>query len=404
MRVLFVSNLFPPAFLGGYELECAQVAEHLHALGHEVAVISTQDPNNQSSSYPFSVYRTMKLIKDFTIPIHRTERINRWKTSNYNYNMTQKAIEDFSPDCVFLWSMLRIGVGPAFAAQDAGIPIAWRFGDENIAGFRSTPKGKTPISFLKHLIDEHILKRSTISGLNFTHTSCISQLTKKRLIESGIPIQKAEIHYKGIPIELFPMKKNPGKLSQPLKILHVGQLHDYKGVFVLQKAIDLLALSIPVELTYIGSGPKEIEERLHHFANKSQAKVTFKGKLPYESLGAEYRQYDIFIFPSLWEEPQGTSYLEAMASGVPVISTSNGGQKEILENGKTALFYDKDNPKALLQQVEKVTHNNTLRQELVSNARALVEQNYSLNTYVKQIETFLKSACTHKEKANESVS
>jgi glycosyltransferase involved in cell wall biosynthesis len=111
-------------------------------------------------------------------------------------------------------------------------------------------------------------------------------------------------------------------------------------------------------------------------------------------LSGVYREHDIFVFPSTWQEPFGLTHLEAMACGTPVISTADGGHGEFLKDGENALIFEKENPGQLAAQISRLISDNDLAGHLAATARAMVEQEFTLQRYVTDIEAFLQEAAT----------
>ncbi|CAA9219086.1 MAG: hypothetical protein AVDCRST_MAG93-370, partial [uncultured Chloroflexia bacterium] len=61
MKVLFVSNLYPPAYIGGYELNCADVAQELRARGHEVLVLTSTYRSDELPEREPGILRHLKM-------------------------------------------------------------------------------------------------------------------------------------------------------------------------------------------------------------------------------------------------------------------------------------------------------------------------------------------------------
>lgn len=400
MRILFITNLFPPAVIGGFELECSQTASLLASWGHEVYILTSDYKCNSSSQkFPFPIKRSLKLFLPFEKPPTSSLRFKKWKIGKHNYAEAILAIEEFKPDVVFFWSPLRIGVMPARAAMEKGIPIVWKIGDEVLAGFVPSPLKLTPIGFYRWLFDHVIWRSNTIKGINFTYASCISETTKKNLLKNGVPLDKAVIIHKGIIIKQFPMKDNPGSLSEPIRLLYVGRLHPEKGVDTLIKAVNKAAKksSQVLTLTIIGTGAENYCNELKNIADQGKAVVNFVGFMPFDQLSSIYQSHDIFIFPTFGEEGQGSSYLEAMASGLPVIATNHGGHGELLFDGKNALIFPKGNVEALSNQILNLINDESLRKKLSEEGRRYVEKNLILDQTVRSLEKLLYEAYSKKK-------
>ena len=86
---------------------------------------------------------------------------------------------------------------------------------------------------------------------------------------------------------------------------------------------------------------------------------------------------DVFAVPSR-REGQGMAALEAMAAGVPLVAARVGGLADMLADGETALLVPSDDPDALAAALSRLQSDSRLRQKLVANARALVQERYAL--------------------------
>jgi glycogen synthase len=392
MRLLFVSNLFPPGISGGFEIECRQVADALASRGHQLCILTTPwgcpTPIKEEVDYP--VYRTLQLFYPFEQPISSALRLKKWWIGKHNFRATREAIEAFHPDLLFIWSPLRIGISSARAAISANIPYSWRIGDETLASYVSSPFLPTPQGLYRWLSDHFLFPNNTLEGLSFDRTSLISSTTKERLSAKGINLSKAEVAYKGIPVECFPAKEHPGSLSDPARLLYVGRLHPQKGVHTIIEAVKKLAKSDAIELTIVGTGSADYVAQLKQMADGCNLPINFLGFIPYELLSAVYREHQIFIFPSNSLEAQGATYLEAMCSGLAVIGTAGGGQGEILRDGENALTFPEGDADALSEQLHRLLKDDQLRTGIACQGCREVRERYSFNEYVNKIEHFIQ--------------
>ncbi|NES23596.1 MAG: glycosyltransferase family 4 protein [Symploca sp. SIO3E6] len=177
------------------------------------------------------------------------------------------------------------------------------------------------------------------------------------------------------------------KTNEIKKLLFIGRISPEKGVHILLDAFAQVVESYPqVELEIVGSRgvvPKEFivelsnnprvqslaafyaEDYWLHLQNQLTGalaqKVFFRNYTPHFELINRYQQADIFIFPSVWDEPSGNPPIEAMAVGVPVISTRTGGTAEYVEDGKTGLLVEPGNPSSLAAAILRLLENENLR-------------------------------------------
>lgn len=393
MRILFISNLFPPGISGGYEIECRQVADSLFARGHEVHILTTRDlcPVLFQEEVSYSVTRTLMILQSFDSLIVSAKRLRKHFVEKHNRTITRQLINQFQPDLVFFWSSLRIGLGPAKASQDMHVPVVWRIGDENLKGYVPSVFKFSLKDMYRGFRDQYLFSGFTLKNVDFSHAICISQMTKDNLMKGGVPVEKAIVIYKGIVIDYFPVKKHLGEISHPVRLLYVGRIHPEKGLESLLEALRLLKqnTTLSITLTIVGVGAEHYEEKLKQFVKEANLSVDFHGFVSYSHLGLIYRSHDLFVFPSICPEGQGSTYLEAMASGIPVISTDKGGQGELLEDGVNALIFPPQDASILASKINQLVEDATLRKKLAINGRKFVETHCTFEGYVDHLEEFL---------------
>jgi len=153
----------------------------------------------------------------------------------------------------------------------------------------------------------------------------------KKLAQKTAPNQKIEIIYNGIDTKEFkPIKNKKG--SKALKIICVARFTKIKGIDYLLQALGKLR-NKNIVLTLIGDGKEK--ENLKELAKdlKIEKKVKFLGSVPHQKITKCYQENDIFALSSL-NEGMSNTVLEAMACGLPIITTNVGGSKELInKNG-----------------------------------------------------------------------
>ncbi len=398
MKILVLTNLYPPHVLGGYEILCEQVCRLLQESGHTLHVLTSDhglaptEPKQEVAN-GISIDRALTLYVPFDKPAERC-RQERSVLGKQNTKATQDAIRGFQPDVIFVWSMLRVTIAPAKAAEASGIPTVYTFNDENICSYQAAKFELSPRKAAAWLLDA-TMRQITLDGLRFPISTCISQRLKDNLLERGLPIQNSRVIYQGIPIERFPLKAEPGVIppGQPARLLYAGQLHHYKGVHtILEAAKTLCERGVEFSIDLAGDGPAPYKAELKREADASGATVRFLGKQGHEAMPALYREHDIFLFPSIWPEPFGLTHLEAMASGLPVVSTAGGGQGEFLRDGENALVFKEADSDGLAAAILRLIENPDLRLKIALEGRRTVEQQFTLSDYVARLDGFLKEA------------
>lgn len=126
-------------------------------------------------------------------------------------------------------------------------------------------------------------------------------------------------------------------------------------------------------LTIAGSGP--LAESLRSLANTLGLAyaIKFSGRLDRDAMAKAYREADIAINPSLVDN-MPNSILEAMASGIPVVSTNVGGVPFIVHDQDTALLVPPKSPDAMANAILRLIEDAVLSEKLVDNGLAEVEK------------------------------
>ena len=396
MNLLVVSNLYPPHVLGGYEILCEQVCRGLARRGHTVSILTSNHGLDQASAPTDedAVERTLHLYLPFGQPAALLRRQRR-RVGRHNERVACEVIERLRPDLIFIWSQLRLTLGAARAAQASSRPTVFTFNDMHPAGFlpAARPSGLSPRAWARWFTDLRIFNDITWRGLYPKHTTCISRRLKNDLVARGLPIENSRVIYQGIPIEQFPAKENVGHLQHPMRALYTGQIHDYKGVHTLLKAVAALGArrgGDTIALSVAGDGPESYKRRLCELAAASPAPIGFLGKIDHDRMAEVYRAHDVFIFPSEWPEPFGLTHLEAMASGLPVVSTTDGGHGEFLEDDVNCLAFPAGDAAALSERIERLMDRPDLARRLALEGRRVVEKRFSVERYIDQLDSFLQ--------------
>lgn len=223
-----------------------------------------------------------------------------------------------------------------------------------------------------------------------------TERSRRMLRLEGVPKAKIRRINPGVDIERF----SPGSAERAalgldddeLVILFVGWLLPRKGIDYLLLALREL-LNDPelsgkrVRLLVVGSGPgrERVEGLIERLA---LGKIcTFAGSLPYSRMPGAYRAADVFVLPSIatpeWQEQFGMSLIEAMASGVPVISTLSGAIPEIA--GYAAVLCQPNDFVSLYEALKTMLLHPDRREQLGAAGRKRAASEYDLRTHVEQL-------------------
>jgi len=189
---------------------------------------------------------------------------------------------------------------------------------------------------------------------NLTKIITVSNYIKNR-VSSIQPSGKICTIYNGINIEAFASnkrsqinRKSVGFSESDFVIVYSGRMNKEKGISELIDAITLLKDAQHIKLLVLGSSffdnadnDDEFLQSLKTKAHIIKDKIVFTGFIPYKQIPEYLHIADIAVLPSMWEEPFGLTIVEAMAAGLPLITTRSGGIPELCEN--IASIVDRDN-------------------------------------------------------------
>jgi colanic acid/amylovoran biosynthesis glycosyltransferase len=178
--------------------------------------------------------------------------------------------------------------------------------------------------------------------------------------------------------------------SDPPLIVAIGRLIGKKGFANLIRACALLiehGRSFRCEI--FGEGPLEGELRAQIEASDLQERVQLPGPKPQHELRARLANASVFVLPSVPEDDGGmdnlpTVIMEAMASGLPVISTRIGGIPEMVVENETGFLVQPEDPAALAGAIEKVTNDRSLGQTLGQAGFERAQKLFSIDQNVRE--------------------
>jgi glycosyltransferase involved in cell wall biosynthesis len=182
-----------------------------------------------------------------------------------------------------------------------------------------------------------------------------SEAYRAKVAEMGVPAHRIHKLPRGVDFSNFhPDKAANGawrRLGLPargVKLLFVGRVSREKNLDALADAFPALAERIPwLSLTIVGDGPYR-EGLAARFRGRQD--VHFTGVVHGEDLAGVFAAADILVFPSL-TDTFGNSVVEALASGIPCVTSNEGGPQEIIVDGECGLVFDPKRPGDLEEKV-----------------------------------------------------
>jgi L-malate glycosyltransferase len=195
------------------------------------------------------------------------------------------------------------------------------------------------------------------------------------------PDQNIHIIYNGVDVDNFrPLnseinEKIYSKKKDFIVTPGASRITSRKGLIYLIEAVGKVFLKHPeILLEIMGDGSKEEKKELKDVAEKNKIKnrVVFLGRIPREKTFSYYQRADVFALPSL-NEGMSNAMLEALATGLPIVSTDTGGAKELVGEGVNGYIVKMRNSQDIADRLERLIIDSNLRKKMGEESRKKAE-------------------------------
>lgn len=229
------------------------------------------------------------------------------------------------------------------------------------------------------------------------YITAVSEYTKQRYIEMfGLHLkQKTKVIMGGVRISNY--KKDEQKIKEINKkynldgkkvVLFTGRLSINKGVKYLINAAKYIKGTVLI----VGGGSEKenLENLIKSESIKNVIMIGYINPDKSDLFHAFYERADVYVSPSVWEEPLGLTILEAMAAGTPVVATKKGGMVSIIKDGENGFFVRARNSKQIAETVNMLLLNDELRKKVSGNATKTILDNFTWEKIATQFEDIYK--------------
>lgn len=214
----------------------------------------------------------------------------------------------------------------------------------------------------------------------------------QRLVELGADPKKIVVLHSGIDVKKFAFKQHSLATTGPVKIVSVSRLSAKKGIEYAIKAVVRLHKKYPnIEYTIIGDGSEKT--RLMNLVKQFNASdyISFAGWKEPEQVIEILNRSDIFMLPSVTaasgdQEGIPNSLKEAMALGLPVISTYHSGIPDLVTHGVSGLLAPEKDYVALAGNLQFLIEHPEEWQFMTNAARAVIEEKFDAATANEKLE------------------
>uniref|UniRef100_UPI00404740BB glycosyltransferase n=1 Tax=Algoriphagus sp. TaxID=1872435 RepID=UPI00404740BB len=379
MKVLFVTNLLPPHFIGGYEIACLDTYKLFKKNDVNCILLTSnyvrENVENQYLEFE-GVHRVLKIHTDFKLD-KNCESYSI--VESYNAKILSEYCNNYKPDIIYFWNIW--GLGTEILNCYDPRKCVYHIMDLSIKQY-----DYSELKYLKYVLLKNrprpILLKNKIRNIIF-----ISDFISNRFKNHQFKNQNVIYPFlKKFDSEL--VKENYLKNSNNFKGVYVGQIEKHKGVVELCSVISDINSKFAfnlIELDLYGSSLSGLDNLLkskYGFINiiENTSRIQILKQL---------KNYDFGFFPSIWEEPFGIAQIEMMAAGLPVFTSARGGSKEAVNRYNSIIYSDLTELKNLITNF--ISNYSNLASSIGKNARNDISNKFSENLYFKKIILFFKT-------------
>ncbi len=432
MKILTLTNLYPPHHAGTYDVRCQTIVEGLKLRGHKVHVLTSKHGMTVEQRGA-DVERRLLLNGVYEHPPITGQRELRGIEAQ-NHAALRETIASFQPDLIHVFSLHGLSKSLIFSLRNSRLPTVYDVADYWIAsGIREDPWLRwwnSPAAPLGGALWRSVLETfggrgradavsptrmmkgydrvpglfsapgkpepvqpNSIAAFRFDRLYFCSQSLKQTTEEAGFRVNHGEVIYPGISTQSYVSDVRP-PTAPFAKLLIVSDLDARSGVKTAVKALQIARdLKARASLSVYGRGDSDYIADLRSFIAMNQLSVEF---LPVSNLvrdlPALFKRHDGLLYTSEWNEPYSITPLEAMASGVPVIGASVGGAGELFRHGDNALSYLPGDETDLARRIQELQQQPELRCRIADNAQQEVLSKYNETAVMDRIENYLNTS------------
>jgi len=393
MKILHLCDSLNPDGLGGYESYLHYLSEHLVNKG-DVSIVVTQPPKQDSPDYVDHQYYRIHYLSGnylearkwelFALPEDKREsyasKMFEENDLELNIGVLEKQltefIHEFKPDIIHAHSTYVVFNRVLSKLQENGtlddIPM--------IAMIHGRPKPLILPSG-EETTDFESFRDACPFDLILAVSNNVATVLDEHLSKKGITVPILPL-YLGIDLSVFyPMPD----VEKKWDIAFLGRLEKMKAVDLFPEMLALLKKDYP-QLKMVMTGEGSLKDKLLSDFERAEVShmVDYLGVIETKEVPKLINQSRIFIYPSR-EEPFGLSIIEAMACGVPVVTTNVYGPSEIITQDVDGSTVDPEDVGALVKAIRALLDDKQLRMVMGEEGRASVEKRFDINLHLENL-------------------
>jgi glycogen(starch) synthase len=418
MRILILSNLYPPNVIGGYERLCFEVTSGLADAGHEMVVLTSRY-GGKVLDYPGQrIRREWDLLTgpDIYTPFAGTPE-DRTAINRRNQETLSRVLAEERPDVVFAWNLFFLDASVLDALERCGIRTVVMLTDNWLLVMRNPlfvhhffqdvvfgdqpppwPDAAPNLGFLQRIKAFFAPPAAQAAPKTSLEAVFGSAFMRDYYAAGGASFARHKVIHNGVRQGHYAGAEPPDRraLVAPgtLRLLFAGRLVDLKGAHTAVAAlafVDHAALGISrVTLTLLGDAQdKAYMAQLAAAIEASgyAADIEMRPSVAENDLPALFNGYDIYLFPSLYE-PFSLTLIHALALGIPTIASAAGGNVEIVHEGESGALFRKGDPRSLADAITRLAGDGAKRARIAEGGQRAAAH-FTFERMVSEMSAFL---------------
>ena len=384
MKLLILTNLFPPSYIGGYELGTLEIADYLHSIGHEITVLTSNSQQMEFS--PLRDYEVLRILENAESEGFKKGFcwIDSYLFQEKNLEAIEKIIKEKKIEYIMQFNTRGLGIfGIYTLIQYLRLPGIVYLMDNIYRG--------------KACLLAQGSELSTLTTQSFRNKEIV--VMSHQLLDQIRPYiggsQESVVEIPGwIPGGINIVENRKTSLPLESKLIFSSRISEHKGAFLLLASFRKFLEIYPDftgSLDFYGEG--EVNKLQLMIKNLELERwVSYKGSLVKKEMIEVFREYDALVFPTWKEEAFGYVVIEAMSQGCIPLATSQIGSTANLENSYDFISLEPEIHSIVAALEFFIGLDSQSRIEMKINAQKTAGK-YSFEESMKKLDSLLMKNC-----------
>jgi len=406
MKIAYFVNAFPVLSESFIQNQIIGMIER----GHDVNIYANIHLNAQCMHSEVEKYKLIELTHFFRVPRKYTTRLLKAiplivsNRGNIRVSTIARSINVFKYGREALSLNLFYNAMSMFRKKHYDI-LHCQFGPLGVKVLHlkqiGAISGTLVTSFRGYDITNYLLKKPGIYNQLYREGDLflpVSQRLKQLIVEDGCEEKKIIVHHSGIDCTKFMYFERNRSECEPTKVLTIARLIEKKGIeYALQAVANVISSGRPIKYTIVGDGPLQLNLEIMARDLGIAEHVNWVGSANHDAIISFLQDAHIFLSPSVTasngdQEGIPNAIKEAMATGLPVLTTIHGGIPELVKDGITGFLVPERDVDALAERLGYLIDREEQWQGMGTSGRMHVYKNYEINTLNDRLENIYENS------------